>query len=55
VVVSSFNAVVTTGTHCLPGWGDRPRPEHVREHPLTAAAAVAGFRACGACLAGTWA
>ena len=47
--MSTFSAVVTTGIYCRPGCGGRPRPEHVREYALAAAAEADGYRACLRC------
>ncbi len=45
-----FRAVVTTGIYCLPACRGRgPRPEHVRNFQLAAAAEAAGYRACLRC------
>jgi AraC family transcriptional regulator, regulatory protein of adaptative response / DNA-3-methyladenine glycosylase II len=45
----AYSAVVTTGIYCLPSCAGRPRPEHVKEYALAAAAEAAGFRACLRC------
>lgn len=44
-----FSAVRTTGIYCRPGCSAKPRPDHVREFPLAAAAEAAGYRACLRC------
>ncbi len=49
VGVNPFSAVVTTGIYCRPGCSARPRPEHVTQFPLAAAAEAAGYRACLRC------
>jgi AraC family transcriptional regulator, regulatory protein of adaptative response / DNA-3-methyladenine glycosylase II len=47
--MEAFSAVVTTGIYCRPGCSARPKPEHVRQFGLPAAAEAAGYRACLRC------